>query len=92
MNTKLNNDQVHSTAEKIESGVAAVAASVSKRVDALNEKRDELQGKAREFGRGLLDDAKELTDEVSKQAHLRPLAVFGIAFVAGVVVTRMLRR
>ncbi|MEO8803049.1 MAG: hypothetical protein ABI304_03545 [Rudaea sp.] len=88
----MSNEQIRNSADKIDGGVAAVAASVSNSVDSLNEKRHELQDKAREFGRGLLDDAKELTDEVTKQAHLRPLAVFGVAFVAGVVVARLLRR
>lgn len=92
MISQQNDAQIRSSVDQIEDGVAAVAASVSNGVDALNHKRDELQDKAREFGRGLLDDAKELTDEVAKQAHLRPLAVFGVAFVAGVVVARLLRR
>lgn len=92
MNPKMSNEQVRSSADQIDDGVATVATTVSNSMDGLNQKRHELQDKAREFGRGLLDDAKDLTDEVTKQAHLRPLAVFGVAFVAGVVVARMLRR
>lgn len=84
--------KIRSTVEQIEGDVAAAAANFANGADTLDQQSEELQNKAREFGRDLLEGARELTDKVTKQAHLRPLAVFGVAFVAGVVVARMLRR
>jgi len=92
MNTSQIKAKIHNSADEIESGVAAVAASLSNGAEALNDKRDELQDNLREIGRNLLESTKALTDEAAKQARLRPLAVFGIAFVAGIVAARALRR
>jgi hypothetical protein len=92
MHTKDVDAQINKSAEKIESGVAAAAAGLSNGVDALGERHDEILGKLRDIGNSLLDSTKTLTDEAAKQAHLRPLAVFGVAFVAGVIVARALRR
>ena len=90
--TKDINEQINKSADNIESGVAAAAAGLSNGVDALGERRDELLDKLRAIGNSLLDSTKALTNEATKQAHLRPLAVFGVAFVAGVIVARALRR
>lgn len=92
MNTKETKAQIRKSADKIERGVAAAAASLTNGADALGEQSDELQEKLRDIGRRILDTTKELSDEAAKQARLRPLAVFGIAFVAGVIVARALRR
>ncbi len=92
MNTKEVKAQIHKNADHIENGVAAMAASLANGAEALGEQRDELQDKLRDFGRRMLDSTKTLTDEATKQARLRPLAVFGVAFVAGVIVARVLRR
>ena len=92
MNTREIKAQINKSADQIESGVAAAAASLGNGAEALGEKGNELQENLREIGRNLLESTKALTDEAAKQARLRPLAVFGIAFVAGVVVARALRR
>ena len=92
MNTREIKAQINKSADQIESGVAAAAASLGNGAEALGEKGNELQENLREIGRNLLESTKALTDEAAKQARLRPLAVFGIAFAAGVVVARALRR
>jgi len=92
MNTKETKAQIRKSADRIERGVAAAAESLTNGADALGEQSDEPQEKLRDIGRRLLDTTKELSDEAAKQARLRPLAVFGIAFVAGVIVARALRR
>jgi hypothetical protein len=92
MNAKEIKAQILESADQIESGVAAAAASLGNGAEAVSEQGDDLQDKLSDFGRRLLDGTQELTDEASRQAHLRPLAVFGIAFVAGVIVARALRR
>jgi t-SNARE complex subunit (syntaxin) len=92
MNTKETRAQIHQTADQVENGVAAAAASLGNGVEALGEKRDEMLDTLRDIGRRLLDSTKALTDEAARQARLRPLAVFGVAFVAGVIVARVVRR
>jgi len=92
MNMNETKARIRKTAEHVESGVAAAAESLTNGADALGEESEELQEKLRDIGRRLLDTSKELGDEAAKQARLRPLAVLGIAFVAGVIVARALRR
>lgn len=92
MNTKETKAQIRKGADKIESGVEAAADSLAEGAEALGEHSDELQDKLRDIGRHILNTTKELSDEAAKQARLRPLAVFGVAFVAGVIVARALRR
>ncbi len=92
MDTKEVKAQIRKSAAQIENGVAAAATSLGNGADTLGEQHDELQDKLRDIGRRLLESTKSLTDEATKQARLRPLAVFGVAFVAGVIVARVLRR
>jgi hypothetical protein len=92
MSTKEVKAQIHKGADRIEDGVEAAAASIGNGVDALAEQRDELLETLRDLGRRMLESSKALSDEAVKQARLRPLAVFGVAFVAGVIVARVLRR
>jgi len=46
----------------------------------------------RDLGARMLESSRTLSDEAARQARLRPLAVFGAAFLAGVIVARVLRR
>jgi len=92
MNTDETKTRIRKGAEQLENGVAAAAESLADGAEALGEKSDELQEKLRDIGRRLLETSKELGDEAAKQARLRPLSVVGIAFVAGLVVARALRR
>ena len=46
----------------------------------------------RAAGTRLLDETKSLRAELAKQAEKHPLAVFGLAFAAGLLVARTLRR
>jgi hypothetical protein len=92
MNAKQMKDQIHKTADEIENGVAAAATRLGNGAEALDNRREQLQDTLHDFGRRLLDNSKELGGEIAKQARLRPLAVFGVAFVAGIFVARVLRR
>lgn len=92
MNTKEVKAQIHKGADRIESDVEAAATRIGNGADALAEQRDELMQTLRDLGRRMLESSKALSDEAVKQARLRPLAVFGVAFLAGVVAARVLRR
>lgn len=92
MNTKEVKAQIRKSADQIEDGVEATAASLGNGADTLASRTEDLQDTLRDLGRRMLESTKALTDEATKQARLRPLAVFGVAFVAGVIVARVLRR
>ncbi len=92
MKTEKIKAQIRKRANQIEDDVAAAAATRGNGAETFEGKSDELQEKLREMGRDLLESTRKLTEEATRQARMRPLAVFGIAFVAGVVVARMLRR
>lgn len=92
MNAKEIKSRIHKEGEHADAAIKAAAASVGNGSEALGEQGEELLDRLRDIGRDLLDRAKVLTDEANKQAHLRPLAVFGIAFIAGVIAARALRR
>ena len=92
MNTNEIKSRVRKDAEHVEDAVKAAAASVANGAEALGEQRDEVLDRLRDIGNDLMDRAKALTDEANKQARLHPLAVFGVAFIAGVIAARALRR
>ena len=92
MSTKETKAKVRKIAGRVERGVQVAAAGKTNGAGALGRQRDALQDRLRNIGRKLQDSAEALTDEASRLARLRPLAVFGIAFVAGVIVARALRR
>ena len=91
MHTKEVKAQISKSAENLENGAAAAAASLGNGADSIGKQHDELQDKLRDIGQSLLASSKVLADEAARQARLRPLATFGAAFVAGVIVARMLR-
>ena len=92
MNTKEIKAQIHKNADRIESAVEAAAVGLGNGADAIDKQRDDLQETLRDLGRRMLESTKALTDEAARQARLRPLAVFGVAFVAGIIAARVLRR
>jgi len=92
MSTKEIKAQIHKAGDRVEDGVEAAAAALGNGVDALDAQRGELQDMLRDLGRRMRESTKALTDEATRQARLRPLAVFGLAFLAGVVAARALRR
>jgi len=46
----------------------------------------------KEYGDLMIKNAKELGTAAEKQVRANPLAAFGIAFGAGIVLARLLRR
>ena len=92
MSTKEIKAQIHHAADRVEDGVEAAASALGNGVDALGAEHGELQRMLRDLGQRVRESTKALTDEATRQARLRPLAVFGLAFLAGVVAARALRR
>jgi ElaB/YqjD/DUF883 family membrane-anchored ribosome-binding protein len=79
-------------AAKIHNGVNAAEDKLDESVDAVNSRLESLEAQLRDTGERLLANAKELSETASKQMRTHPLAAFGVAFVAGIAVARLLRR
>jgi ElaB/YqjD/DUF883 family membrane-anchored ribosome-binding protein len=80
------------TAAKIHNGVDQAEDTVDETVDAFSERLASLEEQLRENGERLLASAKQLSAVAEKQVRTHPLAAFGVAFVAGIAVARLLRR
>jgi len=66
--------------------------SIEDDIDAFRERLDAFEEQLRIGGDRFLANAKELTAAATRQMQLHPLAAFGVAFVGGVAVARLLRR
>jgi hypothetical protein len=80
------------SANDLASGVAAAAESVVAGVDAIGAGSAAIEEPLRDLGREMLAGTKTFGEAIARHARERPLATFGIAFLAGVVVARALRR
>ena len=90
-------------ADKMHNGTAETAAGIHNGVDAAEDRVDEaidsfgdrlaaLEAKWREHGEELLASAREIGSVAGKQVRAHPVAAFGVAFVAGMLAAKLLRR
>ena len=86
----------HSTvddlAERAHNHVDATAERVDDTIDDYADRFAELEAQLRNAGDRLVENAKVLSAEASKHTRSHPLAAIGIAFAAGIVVSKLLRR
>jgi ElaB/YqjD/DUF883 family membrane-anchored ribosome-binding protein len=80
------------TASKIHNGVDHAEESVDAAVDSFSARLAALEAQWREHGEALLESAREIGGVAEKQVRAHPLAAFGVAFAAGLVVAKLLRR
>jgi ElaB/YqjD/DUF883 family membrane-anchored ribosome-binding protein len=79
-------------AEKIHNGVDIAEDTVDASVDGASARLAALEAQLRDTGERLLASAKEISAAAGTQVRTHPLAAFGVAFAAGIVVARILRR
>jgi ElaB/YqjD/DUF883 family membrane-anchored ribosome-binding protein len=79
-------------AERIHNGVDAAEDRLDENIDAFAARLATLEKQLRQTGDLLLKNAKELGGSASKQVQTHPLAAFGVAFLAGVTIAKLLRR
>lgn len=79
-------------ADRLHNGVDTAEEKIDESVDALGARLESLEAQLRESGERLLASAKEMSGLASQQMRTHPLAAFGVAFVAGIAVARLLRR
>jgi ElaB/YqjD/DUF883 family membrane-anchored ribosome-binding protein len=83
------------TAAADDGGAAAAndaQARLEDDIEAFRKRLDTFEEQLRVTGDRLLENAKELTVAASRQMQLHPLTAFGVAFLAGVTVAKLLRR
>jgi ElaB/YqjD/DUF883 family membrane-anchored ribosome-binding protein len=91
-NEKIIKSTAAKAADKIHNGVDATEAKLDESVDAVSARLESLEAQLRDSGERLLAGAKEISEAAGKQMRTHPLAAFGVAFVAGIAVARLLRR
>lgn len=83
---------VDEVAAHLHNGVDAAQEKIDDNIDATAERFATLEKQLRQAGDLLLENARTLSAEATKQVRLHPLAAFGVAFVAGITVAKLLRR
>ncbi|MEO8957832.1 MAG: hypothetical protein ABI304_02735 [Rudaea sp.] len=83
---------IHSAADKLHNGINVADEKLDDAVDAFSTRLASLEGRLREYGEQFLSSAKDVSKTARKHATTHPLAAFGVAFIAGVTVARLLRR
>ena len=82
-------------AEPISTGVDGTMNEPEERVEAvaadLGADLEELEERLREAADRLTDTAKALGSIASRQVQAHPLAAFGVAFLAGVTIAKLMR-
>jgi ElaB/YqjD/DUF883 family membrane-anchored ribosome-binding protein len=79
-------------ATKARNGVDMAQDAVNDSVDSLSKRLRSLESIWNEYGDAIVKNAKELGSVAEKQVRSNPLAAFGIAFGAGILAARLLRR
>lgn len=92
MDTKTVKAKIHKSAEQIETGVESAAQKLADSADTIARKSDELHDDMAEMAKTLRENTKGFADDAAKRVREHPLASFGLAFVAGILVARALRR
>lgn len=85
-------DGTAEAAAQVDAGVDAAEDSVDEAIDSIGARLAALEAKWREHGEELLDGVREIGSAAGKQVRAHPVAAFGVAFVAGMVAAKLLRR
>jgi len=85
-------DTTADLAKKARNGVDMAQEAVNDSVDSLGKRLRSLESLWAEYGDVVIKNAKELGSVAEKQVRSNPLAAFGIAFGAGILLARLLRR
>jgi ElaB/YqjD/DUF883 family membrane-anchored ribosome-binding protein len=92
MKDQATKSTVEDIATRARHRVDAAADTIDENIDDVADRFADIEAQLRQAGDRLIESAKVLSAEASKQTRLHPLAAVGIAFAAGVVVSKLLRR
>lgn len=80
------------TRNRVDATADKVAESIDEKVDEVADRFADIEEQLRLAGDRLIENARLLSAEASKQTRQHPLTAIGIAFAAGIVVSKLLRR
>lgn len=84
------------TRERVGNDAHSIKDSASEEMQSLREKLrangEQLEDELRDAGARIADGAKTFSDAATDQIRENPLIAFGVAFAAGLVISRLLRR
>ncbi|MEP6939699.1 MAG: hypothetical protein ABI846_08040 [Rudaea sp.] len=92
MKDQARNSTVEDLAARARNHVDATADKVDDTIDDYADRFADLEQQLRQAGDRLVENAKVLSAEASRHTRSHPLAAIGIAFAAGLVVSKLLRR
>ncbi len=92
MKDQATKSTVEDIAARARHRVDAAADTVDENIDEVADRFAEIEAQLRLAGDRLIENARVLSAEASKHTRLHPLTAIGIAFAAGVVVSKLLRR
>jgi len=85
-------EKLESEADDIAEGFNGSQDSANDEIDAVTDRLDAIEEKLRDASDRLIESAKTFTAAAGKQMQMHPLTAFGVAFLAGVTVAKLLRR
>ena len=92
MKDQATKSTVEDIAARARHRVDAAADTVDENIDEVADRFADIEAQLRLAGDRLIENARVLSAEASKHTRLHPLTAIGIAFAAGVVVSKLLRR
>ena len=92
MKGQASHSTIDDLAERAHNHVDATADKVDESIDDYADRFADLEQQLRQAGDRLVENAKVLSAEASRHTRSHPLAAIGIAFAAGIVVSKLLRR
>lgn len=84
-------DAADDAGETIKDGLKDTAEELHRLGDRLRANGTQLEDDLRDAGRRFSEGARKFGDAAAEQIREHPLAAFGVAFAAGMIVTRWLR-
>jgi ElaB/YqjD/DUF883 family membrane-anchored ribosome-binding protein len=83
---------VAETADEIHEDIDQAEEEINDSVDSISDRFAQIEERLHTETDRLIDSMTQISDAAKRYAHARPIAATGIAFIAGIVVARLLRR
>ncbi|HEX6834703.1 MAG TPA: hypothetical protein VF132_14285 [Rudaea sp.] len=85
-------DTVAEAAENIHEHVDEAEDAIDESVDTIGERLAQMEAKLQEETDRIVESIREVSGAAARYAQARPLAATGIAFAAGILFARLMRR
>jgi hypothetical protein len=88
----MKTDKVSAAAENLRDDIDDIRHSGAEAAEEMSDRFADLEAKLSQGLDDLAQCARELGEVTGRQVRLHPLAAFGVAFLGGIAVARLLRR